>query len=59
MAVVEREYDFEGSTYGSGSGGDLLPEGSGDAEQDSRRMLSRWPPITAGRGHRLRVSLAE
>ncbi len=34
MAVVEREYDFEGSTYGSGSGGDLLPEGSGDAEQE-------------------------
>jgi len=34
MAVVEREYDFGGSTYGSGSGGDLLPEGSGDAEQE-------------------------
>ena len=33
MAVVEREYDFEGSTYGSGSGGDLLPKGSSDAEQ--------------------------
>ena len=34
MAVVEREYDFEGSTYGSGSGGDSTPEGSGNAEQE-------------------------
>ena len=34
MAVVEREYDFEGSTYGSGSVGDPVPEGSGDAEQE-------------------------
>ena len=33
MAVVEREYDFEGSTYGSGSGGDLILEGADDADQ--------------------------
>ncbi len=34
MAVVEREYDFEGSTYGSSSGGDPIPDGFGDAEQE-------------------------
>ena len=34
MAVVEREYDFEGSTYGSGGDVDLVPQGSGNAEQE-------------------------
>ena len=34
MVVVEREYDFEGSTYGSGGDVDLVPQGSGSAEQE-------------------------
>ena len=34
MGVVEREYDFEGSTYGSGGDVDLVPQGSGNAEQE-------------------------
>lgn len=34
MAVVEREYDFEGSTYGSSGGGDPILEGSDDGEQE-------------------------
>ena len=34
-----------------------LPRGPNVLRAASRRMFSRWPPITAGRGRRLRVSL--
>ena len=34
MAVVEREYDFEGSTYGSGGDGDPILDGSGNSERE-------------------------